>query len=61
VLFRSICDEANRQQHGTDWRNQHPVAQEFVRQIVSITGSREGLRVSDAMTDCEKLANEITA
>jgi len=59
--MNGICDEGNRQQHGTDWRNQHPVAQEFVRRIVSITGSRDGLRVFDALADCEKLAKEIAA
>jgi len=49
--MKEICEEANRQQHGTDWRNQHPVTQDFVRRIVSITGSREGLRVFDALAE----------
>ncbi|QDU94077.1 hypothetical protein [Lignipirellula cremea] len=42
VAMREICDEANRLGHGTDWRNQHPLAQQFVRKLVAITGFRAG-------------------
>ena len=59
--MREICSEAQRLNHGTDWRNQHPVVQSFVRRIVSITRSREGLRVFDALADCERLTNVVAA
>ena len=55
-VMRKVCDEANRLGHGTDWRNQHPRAQEFVRKLVTITGSREGMNVSRAFDECEKVA-----
>jgi hypothetical protein len=45
AVMREVCDDAHRLGHGTDWCNQHPKAQEVVREIVSVTGSREGMAV----------------
>ena len=55
-VMREVCDEANRDGHGTDWRNQHPRVQEFVRKLVAVTGSREGMNVFEAFERCERLA-----
>lgn len=57
-VMREICDEANRDGHGTDWRNQHPWAQEFVRKLVAVTASREGMNVIEAFEKCEQLARQ---
>jgi len=56
--MREVCDEANRQGKGTDWRNQHPDVQQFVRKIVFLTRSREGLNVFNALDECERLSGE---
>ena len=56
VRMREVCDEANRLGKGTDWRNQHTVVKEFVRRIVFLTGSREGLNAFNALDECERLA-----
>lgn len=58
AVMREICDEANRDGHGTDWRNQHPRAQEIVRKLVAVTGSREGMNVFEAFQKCEHLIIE---
>ncbi len=55
-VMREICDEANRDDNGTDWRNQHSRAQEFVRKLVAVTGSREVTKVFEAFEKCEQLA-----
>ncbi|MBD3671952.1 MAG: hypothetical protein HUJ26_00375 [Planctomycetaceae bacterium] len=57
-VMREICDEANRDGHGTDWRNQHPRVQEIVRKLVAATGSREGMNVFEAFEKCEQLARQ---
>jgi len=57
-VMRQICDEANRDGHGTDWRNQHPRAQEFVRKLVAVSRSREGINVFEAFQKCEQLARQ---
>jgi len=54
--MREICEESRRLDQGTDWRNKHPRAQEFVRKIVSVTRSRERNRIFDAFTLCEQIA-----
>ena len=51
-----LCEESHRFGHSTDWRNEHPSAQEFVRKIVSVTRSRERNRIFDAFTLCERIA-----
>jgi hypothetical protein len=56
AVMREVCNEAASLGHGTDWRNQHPKVQDFVRKLVSVTGSREGLAVFNAFDSCEKLA-----
>ena len=54
--MRAVCDEANRLGEGTDWQNQHPDVQQFVRKIVFLTRSRDGLGVFNALDECERLA-----
>lgn len=56
LKMREVCDEANRLGKGTDWRNQHPDVQEFVRKIVFLTRSREGMNVFHALDECERIA-----
>ena len=53
--MRRVCNEAREAGQGTDWRNQHPDAQTFVRKLVYVTGSREGLNVFRAFDACERL------
>jgi len=54
--MRAVCDEGNRLGQGTDWRNQHPDVQQFVRKTVFLTRSREGMNVFHALDECERLA-----
>lgn len=54
--MRKLCAESRRLGYGTAWRNKHPDAQEFVRRIAYITGSREGDRVFEAFQECDRLA-----
>ena len=56
AVMREVCDEAHRLGQGTDWRNQHPKVQNFVRKLVAVTGSRIGMAVFNACDACEKLA-----
>lgn len=50
--MRLLCNE----NHDTDARNRHPVAQEFVRRVVYVTGSRSTKRLFDALDACKQMA-----
>lgn len=52
--MRQLCKESHRLGYGTDWRNEHASAQEFVRKIVSVTRSR-GVRIFEAFERCEQI------
>jgi len=54
--MRDICEEAIQQNQGTDWRNQHPEVQQFVRKMVFVTRSREGMNIMEALDRCERIA-----
>lgn len=56
AVMRGICEESRQLGTGTDWRNQHPRAQEMVRKLVSVTGSRDSMAVLRAFDSCERLA-----
>ncbi len=54
--MRELCVKSWRLEKGTNWRNEHTKAQEFIRKIVSVTRSRERDRIFDAFTLCEQIA-----
>lgn len=56
-VMQQLCNESHRDGHGTDWRNQHPRAQECARKIVFVTGSRDSMNVFRALEGCEQLAS----
>lgn len=50
--MKLLCKEG----HDTDTRNRHPTAQEVVRRVVYITGSRSTVRMFDALDECGRIA-----
>ena len=54
--MRELCEESRRLEQGTDWRNEHPKAQAFVRKIVSVTRSRQHQRIFEVLAQCEEIA-----
>jgi hypothetical protein len=55
AVMHELCED---REHGTDWRNQHPRAQECVRKLVHIVGTRNTLAFSKAYDECVRLAGE---
>jgi len=55
AVMHELCQD---REHGTDWRNTHPKAQECVRKLVHVVGSRNVLAFSEAYDVCEQLAKE---
>jgi hypothetical protein len=53
-----ICDESNRLNKGTDWKNRHPVAVLFSSKIASLTHSEGGLEFGYAYDVCKKVIGE---
>lgn len=53
-VMQKICNEAERDGHGTDWRNSHPIARLYAEQIAHLSGGREW---KDAHDECEKKGN----
>jgi len=46
-----ICAEARQKGHGTDWRNNHPIARLYAEQIAHLTSGRDW---SEAYKTCEE-------
>jgi len=48
-----ICAEARQNGHGTDWRNNHPIARLYAEQIAHLTSGRDW---DEAHKICEERA-----
>lgn len=40
-VMHKICNEANKNGYGTDWKNRHPISVLFASKIASLTGCSE--------------------
>ncbi|MBI2806116.1 MAG: hypothetical protein HYX68_14135 [Planctomycetes bacterium] len=49
--MRSLCKEGL----DTDTRNRHPITQDFVRQVVHVTGSRSTVKLFEALDACKQM------
>ena len=54
-VMQKICNEACVEHHGTDWKNNHPIARLYAEQIMFLTSGRD---YSDAADECEAKAKE---
>jgi hypothetical protein len=56
----TICDEANKEGHGTAWRNHHPVTILFVDKLASLAGIQDvgNPAFGPAYDECTRLCKE---
>lgn len=54
-VMQKICNEAQREGHGTKWRNNHPIARLYAEQITHLTGGRDW---KEAFVACHKNIGE---
>jgi len=38
-VMQKICNEANRDGHGTEWKNKHPICRLYAEQIAHLSGA----------------------
>jgi hypothetical protein len=57
-VMEKICEEAHRGGHGTDWKNNHPIARLYAEQIRHLTQGRDW---SEAYRICQEKAKEVLA
>lgn len=54
--MHAICDEANRTNKGTSWKNQHPIVTLFLSKLGSLNGAFFECDYRQASEACEALA-----
>ena len=56
-IMQSLCDVAHAEGKGTDWKNQHPIAQLFASKIADLSRVEyTGTGFSRAYDACQQLA-----
>jgi hypothetical protein len=53
-VMQKICNEANAQGHGTDWKNQHSICRLYAEQIAFLTSGKDW---HEAYNECEEIGN----
>ena len=52
-IMHRIVNEANKNGHGTDWRNSHPICRLYAEQISHLTRKTDWQKAYD---ECERMA-----
>lgn len=59
--MQAVCDESNRLEKGTDWKNQHAVVILYLDKLAQLAGGWirwDGVALSEAIDECTRLSNE---
>lgn len=49
--MKKICNEANRDGRGTEWKNTHPISRLYAEQIMHLTSAKDW---NEAYNECKK-------